>query len=248
MEIKNIVLLVIFILGLVYMQLLQAKPVDEIINKYAEARGGKEKLNLINSLYMEGIREMMGNKAVIKVIKVLGRLYRNDFELGGSKGYTIVTPTAGWAFIPMRSQKIEPIDGEMLRAMQTDMDIAGPLINYAHKGNKAILLGEEDIDGKEAYKIKLTLNTGNELIYFIDTETNLLIQTRQMSKGIDKSGYEEAGLEKEVVTNFSDYKFVDGIMFPHKVSNPGNGPGSGLVTFYKIELNKSVDDSLYKPS
>ena len=243
MEIKNIVLLVIFILGLVYMQLLQAKPVDEIINKYAEARGGKEKLNSINSLYMEGLREMMGHKVVIKVTKVLQKLYRNDFEFSGNKGYTIVTPSAGWIFIPMRSQKVEPIDGDRLKTMQADMDIAGPLINYTAKGNKAFLDGKEDVDGKEAYKIRLTLNTGKELIYLIDTETNLLIQTKQMSTGIDKKGNEDAGLEKEVVTNFSDYKLVDGIMFPHKISNPG----SGLTTFYKIELNKAVDESLYQP-
>ena len=63
MEIKNIVLLVIFILGLVYMQFIQAQSVDDIINKYVEARGGKEKLNAIKSLYMEGSREMMGNES-----------------------------------------------------------------------------------------------------------------------------------------------------------------------------------------
>ncbi|MEP6594389.1 MAG: hypothetical protein ABJA71_00520 [Ginsengibacter sp.] len=248
MEIKNIVLIVIFILGLIYMQFLQAKPVDEIINKYAEARGGKEKLNLIDSLHMEGFREMMGNKVTIKVTKVQGKLYRNDFEFGHNKGYTIVTPTAGWAFIPMRSKAVEPIEEERLKAMQADLDIAGHLISYTAKGNKAGLVGKEDVDGKEAYKIKLTLSTGKEIIYLIDTETNLLLQTKQMTASLSKSANENEESEREVVTNFSDYKPVDGIMFPHKISNPGNGHGSGSITFNKIELNKPVDESLYKPS
>jgi len=247
MEIKNIVLLVIFILGLVYLQLLQAKPVDEIINKYAEARGGKEKLNLINSLYMEGFREIIGNKVNIKVTKVQGKLYRNDFEFAGSKGYTIVTPTEGWAFIPMRSQKVEPIDGDRLKTMQTDLDIAGPLINYTAKGNKAVLVGKEDIDGKEAHKIKVTLGTGKEIVYLIDTETSLLLQTRQMITGLG-SGNEIAEPEREVITTFSDYKSVNGTMFPHKISMGGNGLGSGSITFNKIEVNKQVDENLFVPS
>lgn len=248
MEIKNIILLVVFILGLVYMQLLQAKPVDEIINKYAEARGGKEKLNSINSLCMEGFREMMGNKVAIKVTKVLGKLYRNDFEFSNSKGYTIVTPTEGWVFIPMRSKTVEQIPEDRLKSMQTEMDIAGPLINHTAKGNKAQLVGKEDVDGKEAYKIKLTLSTDKEIIYLIDTETNLLLQTRQMSTGLGKSVNKTTGSEREVITNFSDYKSVDGIMFPHKISDLGNMLSSGSITFNKIELNKPVDRNLYKPS
>jgi len=247
MEIKNIVLLVIFILGLVYMQLLQAKPVDEIINKYAEARGGKEKLNLINSLYMEGFREMMGNKVNIKVTKVQGKLYRTDFEFGGSKGYTIVTPTEGWAFIPMRSQMVEQITEDRLKTMQTDLDITGPLINYTAKGNKAVLIGKEDIDGKEAYKIKVTVSSGKEIVYLIDTETNLLLQTRQMTINLG-NGNEIVESEREVVTNFSDYRSVNGIMFPHKINAGGNGLGSGSITFNKIELNKQVDETQYLPS
>ena len=248
MEIKNIVLLVIFILGLVYMQFLQAKPVDEIVNKYAEARGSREKLNSINSLYMEGFREMMGYKVAIKVTKVQETLYRNDFEFGGSKGYTIVTPTAGWAFIPMRSQMVDQIDEDSLKTMQTDLDIAGPLINYVAKDHKAIFVGKEDIDGKEAYKIKLTLNTGKEITCLIDTETNLLIQTKQLGVVPGKSGNKDAELERELITNFSDYKSVDGIMFPHKISNPGNMLSSGSITFSKIELNKPVDKRLYQPA
>ena len=248
MEIKNIVLLVIFILGLVYMQLLQAKPVDEIINKYADARGGKQKLNLINSLYMEGSRKMMGSEIVIMVTKVQGKLYRNDFEFGGSKGYTIITPTGGWSFIPMRSPTVEPIAEDRLKIMQADLDIIGPLINYTAKGHKAVLAGKEEIDGKEAHKIKLTLNTGKEIIYLIDAETNLLVQTKQMNTSLDKSDNENAEPEQELVTNFSDYRYVDGVMFPFRISNPGNALASGLTTFSKIELNKAIDESLFKPS
>jgi len=167
MEIRNIVLIVVFILGLVYMQLLQAKSADEIINKHIEARGGKKKLNSIHSLYMEGIREIMGKEVITQITKVKGKLYRNDFAYYENKGFTMITPDAGWALISGQSQKAEAITGERLKAMQQELDIAGPLIDYAYKGHKAERQGKESIDGRETYKIKLTLSNGKEISYFI---------------------------------------------------------------------------------
>jgi hypothetical protein len=247
MEIKNIILLVIFISGLVFMQLIQAQSVDEIIEKYAEARGGRIKINSIRSLYMEGIREMMGTEVTVRVIKVQGKLFRNDFEFMGTSGYTIVTPSAGWSFIPMQSPKPELLSFERLKALHADLDIAGPLIDYAKKGSKAALIGKEDLWGRPAYKIKITLNTGKEITYFIDTKTNLLVQSKQITAGMYPDGYVDEKHERELITNFSDYKFVDEVLFPFKVSNPGIGPGGGSITFTKIELNKTIDKSQFEP-
>ena len=248
MEIKNIILLVIFILGLVFMQFIQAHSVEEIIDEHVEARGGRNKINSINSLYMKGIREMMGNRVPIRIIKVQGKLFRNDFEFMGTSGYTIVTPSAGWSFVSMRSGKPESLSGERLKALQPDLDIAGPLLDYAAKGNKVALIGKEDVDERQAYKIKLILNSGKEIIYFIDVKTHLVIQTRQMTVEMQEGGNAAAQQERELITNFSDYRSVDGIIFPYKVSNPGSGPDGGSIAFSKIELNKTIDRSQYKPS
>lgn len=242
-KMKNIVLLVVFVLGIVFMQFVQAQSVDDIINKYVEARGGKEKLNAIKSLYMEGSREMMGSEVAVKVTMVQGKLFRNDFEFGGTTGYTIVTPSEGWSFIPMRSQKVESIPADRLKTMQGQMDIAGPLVDYIAKGNKAELQGKETIDGKEAYKVKLTLATGKDVTYYFDTKTNLLVQTKQMTPGMGGGGQ-----EREVITNYSDYSAVEGVQFPHTISNPGSGQAAASTTFDKIELNKKIDESQYKPS
>lgn len=242
MEVKNIVLLVIFILGIVFIQFAQAQSVDEIINKYVEARGGKDKLNAIQSLYMEGSRQMMGTEVLVKVTTVQGKLFRNDFEMGGTTGYTIVTPTEGWSFIPMQSPKVESIPAERLKAMQGQLDINGPLVDYAAKGNKAELQGKEIIDGKEAYKIKLILSTGREVTYYIDTKTNLLIQSRQMSAARGNNP------PQEIITNYSDYKSFDGILFPQTIANPGGGVMGGSATFDTIVVNKTIDESQYKPS
>src|ERR1043165_4765884 len=157
---KHIVLFVVFVLGLVFMQFAQAQTVDDVINKYIEARGGKEKLNSITSLYMEGSRQMMGNEVRVKIYIVQGKLYRTEFEFAGKTGYTIVTPTAGWSYLPMRSENVDAIPEDRLKTMQGQMDIAGPLVDYATKGNKAVLLGKETLDKVDYYKVELTTTTG----------------------------------------------------------------------------------------
>ena len=238
---KNIVLLVLFVLGIVFMQFVQAQTVDDVINKYVEARGGKDKLNSITSLYMEGSRQMMGNEVLVKVTTVQGKLFRTDFELGNTTGYTIVTPTEGWSFVPMQSPKVEPIPADRLKGMQGQLDINSPLIDYAAKGNKAELQGKETIDGKEAYKIKLTTADGRETFLYIDTKTNLLIQTKQTRTG-------QNGKSVDIITNYSDYKSFDGIMFTQTIANPGAGMMGGSTTFDTIVVNKPIDESQYKPA
>jgi len=51
---KWINLLLVLAFSLTYLPS-QAQSVDEIVNKYIDAMGGKEKLNSIKSLYMEGV-------------------------------------------------------------------------------------------------------------------------------------------------------------------------------------------------
>lgn len=238
---KNIVLLVVFVLGIVFMQFAQGQTVDEVINKYVDARGGKEKLNAIKSLYMEGSRAMMGNEVPVKITIVQGKLFRTEFEFGGNTGYTIVTPTQGWSFVPMRSQSVDPIAADALKTMQGQLDIAGALVDYAAKGNKAELQGKETIDGNEAYRIKLTSADGKETSYYIDTKTNYLIQTKQLRSG-------PAGKQAEIITNYSDYKSIDGIMFPQTIANPGSGMAGGSTTFDTIVLNKTIVEDQFKPA
>jgi outer membrane lipoprotein-sorting protein len=243
---KNLFIFIAFIIAfvLVFVQTSSAQSVDDIINNYITARGGIDKLHAITSISLEGTREMMGNEVQVKVTKVQGKLFRTDFEFGGNTGYTIITPDKGWSYIPMRSDKADPIPADRLKLMQSEMDIAGPLVDYKSKGYQAALLGKETINGKECYKIQLTAADGNTSLYYIDTKTNLLLQTRHKAEAAGRNGGKEP---QEVITNFSDYKDFGGVLFPQTLGNEGAGMNAGSMTFDKIEVNMPVDEKLYKP-
>lgn len=247
METRNIIIFALFIFGLVYMQYIQAHPLKEIIRKYIEAREGTMQLQSIQSVYMEGVKEIMGKRVAIKITRVQGRLYRNDFEYGDISGYTIVTPAYGWYFIKGYTAQPQQIPEDRLHIMQMELDIAGPLVGYREKGNKVELEGKEDVDGTEAYKIRLVTRTGHEIVYFIDAKTNLVVQTRQTSTSFAIPGAVNTEAGGEVITNYAGYAYADGLLFPHIIINPPGVPFSGAVTFNKIQLNKPVEERMYRP-
>ena len=246
---RNLLIFGFFIIALILAQFANAQTVDEIIDKYIGARGGKDKLKAIRSIYMEGSRQMMGNEVAVKITKVQGKLSRTEFEMGGTNGFFLITDKTAWNYFPMRSPKPEPVPEDRLKTLRGELDIAGPLVDYTLKGHKAELIGKEDVEGIPCYKIKVTLSNGTESNYFIDTKSYLL--NRITHNGGLFGGNRGKG-DAEISTDYSDYKEVEGILFAHTLtirpsSGSANSQAAGGTTFDKIELNKPVDEKLYKP-
>jgi hypothetical protein len=249
---KTIILLGLLVLFLVSIQFAGAQTVDEVIDKYVVARGGKEKLMSIKSIYMEGSREMMGAEVTVKITKEQGKLSRTEFEMAGSNGYFLVTDKEAWTLIPMRSPTPNKLPDDAVPAMQTETDITGPLVDYVAKGHKAELIGKDTVNGNLAYKIKLTTKAGKEINYWIDATSYLLIQSSAKGGGMFGGGRRPGGggngEAPEVITSYKDYKDVGGVLFPHSIemkTTGGEGRGGGGTTFDLIEVNKPVDAKLY---
>lgn len=256
---KYLLLIGMIVAGLVLVQFVQGQTVDLLINKYAEARGGIEKLLGIQSIYMEGARMMMGNEVTVKVTKEQGKLSRTEFEMGANNGFMIVTDKEGWNMFSMRSATPTKLPDEAVALQQTELDIAGPLINYTVKGHQAELMGKDTVNGVVCHKIKLTTANGKEIRYWLDAQTHLLVQSAIKTTGnfFGRSGdrtVATAPSEGDLITLYSDYQGVDSILFPHTIVTkmPGNIRGGGgttdnSTTFDIIRLNIAVDPKLYKP-
>ncbi|MDP4247125.1 MAG: Ig-like domain-containing protein, partial [Bacteroidota bacterium] len=121
---------------------------DEVIGKYVDAMGGKDKLLSIQSIYQEGVAVMQnGTEIDTKTWKVQGKLYRQEINFGMGSVVNIVTPTQGWSSNPRNGGAFAAMTDEQVKNQQIQLDCAGPLVNYAAKGYKAQLLGK-DIAGK----------------------------------------------------------------------------------------------------
>lgn len=231
---KNLMVLGLFILSLVLVQFTQAQTVDEVINKHVAALGGKEKLTKIQNLVMEGSLTIQGTEISVISTQVHNKLNRQDISAMGMNGFDMMTATEGWTYMPFQGmQKPEPKTADEVKESQSDLDVAGPLVDYAAKGHKVELLGKEDVDGTESYKINATLASGKTITYFIDPASNLIIRTKEKRK--------MNGQEADLQTDFSDYKEVEGVKMPYSITQQ-----FGTVLISSIKVNQAIPESAYK--
>src|SRR5882672_5166569 len=136
----------------------KAQTADEIINKYIDAIGGKEKISGIKTLYYESKLEVMGNEAASNTYMINGKAYKSETDFSGQKIIQCVTEAGGWAVNPLAGQAVpEELPKEMLKGSELQYTVPGTaFIDYAAKGNKIELQGKEKVNGTSAYKLKLT--------------------------------------------------------------------------------------------
>jgi outer membrane lipoprotein-sorting protein len=238
-KVRNLFLFALLILLLLVVQFSAAKTVDEVIDKYIRARGGRNKLAAIKSIYMEGSKEMNGGEVQVKIIKEQDKLSRTEIE----SNVVVITTEEIWTFFPDVSPAPNRIPIENLKGIQPEMDIAGPLVDYVVKGHKTELLGKEVLEGNNCYKIKLTTHGGKIMMFWIDVSTNLLLQSSALS--IDY-GYSES------LVTYSNYKEVDGIQFAHTfetISNKKmNDVRSREIVIHTIHVNPEILPAMYQPN
>lgn len=218
-----------------------AQTVDEIVNKNIIALGGKEKLNSLKSLKMDATIALQGMEVPSTTVALNNVGFRSDFTVQGLKGTQVVTKAEGWSFMPFMGQD-KPVTSpaDEVKQAQSSLDLAGPLVDYAKKGNKVELAGKEAVEGKNAIKLKVSLLDGSEMDYYIDPVTGYTLKTvvrRKMN-----------GQQGEVSVVMSDYKkTADGYTFPYTLNQViTGGPGLMVIKVTNIETNKPVDESIFE--
>ena len=227
----------LFAIATLFSTVTMAQTADEVIDKHVEALGGKEKLTSLKSVRMEATMSVQGMELPMVTTRVAGVGQRVDLSVMGQDGYMIVTPTAGWIFFPFMGQTApEAMPAEQLKSSVDQIDLQGPLVGYKEKGNKVELLGKEAIDGADAFKLKITTAANTERTYFIDAKTYYILRT--VEKGV------VMGQEQEITASYSNYKKTEeGFVFPFTISGAF---GQGDLTVTKIEVNKPIDEKIFK--
>ena len=218
-----------------------SQTVDDIIAKYVAAIGGKEKLQTLSSIYMEGVSVgPNGMEITSRTYKVKGKLYRQDVDFGMGKLVNLVTDQGGWFMSPRSSGSFEAMPAERWKAQQPEMDCTLPLVDYAAKGYQAELLGTELLNGAMDYVIQLTPASGSPIKYYIDPASGWVVRviTRgRMVMGGGPGGGREGG-EVDIQTDYSDYQQTpEGLWFPLSITRPGMGGRSLTTTIEKIMIN-----------
>jgi len=215
---------------------IRAQTADEIVNKYINAIGGKDKLEQVKTVYMENTVQVMGNEGPSKTSVINGKAFRLESEVNGQKMIQVFTDKGGWQVNPfMGAATPTPLPDELYKQSKGQIDITGPLYNYAAKGNKVELLGKEG----NLYKLKVTNKDSVESNWYIDDATYFLVK-------MTKSG-QMMGQSMEITISFSNFKKSDfGITFPFTTEISYGGQFNITSNLNKVEVNKTIDPAIFE--
>jgi len=215
----------------------KAQNVDEIVKKHNEAMGGIDAWKKISSIKYVGSVNANGQEIGVVKTTVAGKGSRSDIEVMGMKGFSIITPTAGWNFFPFGNgqTKPEPMTADDVKQGQDELDIMDELMTIQEKGAKVEYIGKDDVDGTECFKLKYTDKDAQVSTMYIDPATYYTI--RQVQK-VKANGQDT----EQTITLGNFQKLPEGIVVPMNMST-----GNGDVKITKVEVNTVNDDSIFKP-
>lgn len=207
--------------------------VQKVLDNYIAAIGGKDKLQNIQTKTSVYKGNVQGMDITVTITQKTPNKYYQMVDAGVFQQKTVFDGEKGVSEAMGQKKSLE---GEQLESMKVQADMHA-IFKYDELGIKATLAGMETINGKDAYKVELTTPWDSKWAQYYDAETGLLI--RQITPITSPQG------TFNQVTDFEDYKEIDGVKFPHKLSQQ-MGPQTIILTADKIEINKDVSDDLFK--
>lgn len=218
---------------------------DELISKYLAARGGKEKLDSIQSARMIGkweSKQINLSKSTVTITP--GHFLRQTEPGNGIVMVKAVDGDAAWEVSPQSgiTKPVSMVSKEASRYRRL-ADPQGPLVNYQQKGNKVEVVGKMPWQTTQVYKVKVTYPDQGVNYLYLDAKTFLpvrLVQTMYVPQ-----------LETDVDIEFlyEDYRDLQGVKWPFK--EKANAPEvsyAHAVTWDTIEVNPPVDPAIFKSS
>lgn len=217
-----------------------AQTLDEVIAKNIAAHGGAEKMKAVKSIKMTG-KVIFGGGIEAPATMSFKRPKSVRLEIT-VQGKSIVQSYDGdtaWAINPFQgSGNPEKMAAEESEDFKENADFDGPLVDYKSKGYEAELIGKEDVEGTEAYKLKLTQKNGNIQYVYIDAQSHLELKITSKRK--------RQGNEIEIDNYYSDYKTVNGLVLAHTQETKIKGQTVAQYSLDKIELDVPIEDSIFK--
>lgn len=200
----------------------KAKKVDanitatSIAEKYINAIGGKARVEKVTSTKMNASATVQGMALDMTMIQAKGGKMKMEVKMMGNTMQKIVFDGKD-GFQEAQGQKM-PMNDEMKKKFSEEKEIF-PELHFTN----AKVEGQEKFNGEEAFAVKV----GEKTNYY------------SVATGL-KLGFVENMMGQAIPTYLSDYKEVNGVKFPHKISQ--NMGGMEIVFEVKsYELNKAKD-------
>jgi outer membrane lipoprotein-sorting protein len=217
---------------------MQAQTADEIIQKYSNAMGGVENFRKVKTARLTGTASAQGQEFPLTVQIVNGTAMRTDVEVMGQTITNVYKDGKGWKINPYGgAPEATDVSGDELNEFKAQSSLVTQLMDFKARGYKAELLGQEDVNGIKAHKIRLTTEGDKQTVYFIDPTNYMLLKT--------VSTRNMMGQDMQVETYYSDVKDTGNIRMSMSRRIDANGQTLQEVHFDKLELDVAIDDKIF---
>jgi len=215
----------------------------ELAAKNVAAKGGIDKVNAIQSLRLSGKLLVNGDTIEIAYTMLVKRpgAIRYEAQLQGLTQVQAYDGTQAWQINPFQGRKDpEKLSADDAKGLGEDAaDFAGPLVDYQAKGYTLDYLGTEDIDGTEAYKLRVTRPNGDVSYVYLDPDYFLEIRT--VNRRI------EHGVPNETITDYGDYEKVNGVYLAFAQESYRKGSSARQkLQIDKAEANVAAEKRLFE--
>ncbi|MFZ0639953.1 MAG: c-type cytochrome [Candidatus Acidiferrales bacterium] len=209
-----------------------APTVDTVLAKFAQAKGGEDALNKINTRVIQIEESYQGQTSSIVAYQKGGKMYSTVTTPQGTAG-ALFDGMQGWITTPQGSFKAEGFD-EIVLSREAQMNPIAAL--QAYKGKR--LRGQAKIGDTMTYVVQATAPDGRVEFLFFDQQSGLLIRRSIRDRTIFGALPVEA--------DYSDFRPTDGVDIPYKITWYTSGQTATYV-IKDVKDNAPVDDSKFEP-
>jgi len=206
--------------------------VDQLLDRHTEAMGGLEAWQNLKSYELVQLGKN-GGKTISSALKPDKMRY--DFIRSNRKVIKAFDGKKGWLMRNGQYEDMRP--GEEVE-MKEEPEFYEELIFARQNRHQIELLGMEAESDQCLYKLQLIKSPTDTQTYWIDPDTYLIRMTGEYSEDSAHAGI-------YYKTSFSDFRSVEGLMFPFQMSLiPSNRPPIPF-SYESIKLNVDFPDDFF---
>ena len=214
-----------------------------LISNVIKAYGGSETIKKNRAILAKGkIRTFMVNDAGTYVRYFMyDRRLRVETSYRRGEEIRILNGNSGWRgkVKDTGADMLKEVTGQRFISMvyqYKQLDLPNGLLNRDYTIR---LTGKEELDGLVVAVLELTDKEGPMMTVSIDLKKYYIRKV---------AGHFRIGENETVLAaKFDDFKIIEGMPFPFKVTNYAGGYKIGETTIEEYAVNPKLDDSLFRP-
>ncbi len=200
---------------------------EDVNNAYIKAIGGEKAMLKIKDMTMMASTSMQGMSIGFDIFRKAPDKYLMKIGAGEMVFQQMAYDGVTARMVSPMGGENKTLEGKELENMKFE-SILNIELQYEMLGIKLFLEGIEEINGVETYRVLITYPTGKETTRFFEINSGLLVR--------------ETG--EQGISEFSDYREVNGVKFPYIISQQ-MGPQTVKLNVLSIKVNSKIKDEIF---